>query len=885
MKLFSRPYLVLIALIGVIVPRRLRAGWREEWEAELRHRERLLADWDRLDRAHQWELLRRSSAAFWDALWLQRQRWEDDVIQDLRFGIRLLLKTPLFTSLAVLTLALGIGTNTAIFTVVDALLLRPLDGAADPERLVRISRQYADRTSPSDSSYPDYLDYREQASAMSGVAARLPTAFHVTAQGHTERVDGELISSDYFDVLGVRPAQGRLIMPSDERDGAADDVAVLSYRFWQRQFGGAPSAIGATITVDARSFVVVGVADERFVGASIGTPRDIWIPILTLRRTDPNLGGRLDNRHASWLEMFGRLKPGVTLGQARSEFVAIAARLERAYPGTNAHAGVRVDPGLGRDLDVEQELRRFVYVPFTAATLVLLIACANVAALLLARGASRTREIGTRLALGAARARIIRQLLTESGVLALAGGTAGLLVGTWLTGWLRSLLPDRYLFLTFNVDFGLDWRVFTFTFVVATTTGLLFSVVPALQASRPDLVSVLKGSRRSSRGETGFGTRRILMITQVALSVVLMIAAGLCVRTLRNAAAIDTGYDVDHVLTARLDLAKQNYSESRGRLFERQLVERLQAMPGIDAAGFAVTLPLNDSRWENPVRRAGDTTRLQTFQNIVSTRYFEVMDIPLVAGRRFADADDERAPRVAILNQRLARMMWPKENPVGQRLTFKNQAIEVVGVVRDITGRNLFEPPGPMLYLPITQYYEPAIVLHVRTAISTPDLVPLVQREVQALDGNLPLYNVKSLDEHLRATLTPQRLLAYVISAFGVLAVVLAGVGLYGLLSYTVTACAPEIGVRMALGARKVEVVGLFLSQGLLMALTGIAIGLVAASGLMRLMKSVLFRVSPLDSLTLTAVSLLLIVTSTLACWVPARRAARVDPNVALRCE
>jgi putative ABC transport system permease protein len=885
MKPFSRPYLVLISLIGVIVPRRLRAGWREEWEAELRHRERLLADWDRLDRAHQWELLRRSSAAFWDALWLQRQRWEDDVIQDLRLGIRLLLKTPLFTSLAVLTLALGIGTNTAIFTVVDALLLRPLDGAADPERLVRISRQYSDRTSPSDSSYPDYLDYREQASAMSGVAARLPTAFHVSAQGHTERVDGELISGDYFDVLGVRPAQGRLIMPSDERDGAADEVAVLSYRLWQRQFAGAPSAIGATIKVDARSFVVVGVADERFVGASIGTPRDIWIPILTLRRTDPNLAGRLDNRHASWLEMFGRLKPGVTLGQARSELAAIAARLERAYPGTNAHAGARVDPGLGRHLDVERELRRYAYVPFTAATLVLLIACANVAALLLARGASRTREIGTRLALGAARARIIRQLLTESGALALAGGTAGLLVGKWLTGWLRSLLPDRYLFLTFNVDFGLDWRVFAFTFVVATTTGLLFSVVPALQASRPDLVSVLKGSRRSSRGEAGFGTRRILVVTQIALSVILMIAAGLCVRTLRNAALIDTGYDVDHVLTARLDLAKQNYSEPRGRLFERQLVERLEAMPGIDAAGFAVTLPLNDSRWENPIRRAGDPTRLQTFQNNVSTRYFDVMDIPLVAGRRFADADDERAPRVAILNQRLARMMWPNENPVGRRLTFKNQTIEVVGVVRDIKGRNLFEPPGPMLYLPIAQDYEPAIVLHVRTAISTPELVPLVQREVQALDRDLPLYNVKSLDEHLRATLTPQRLLAYVIGAFGVLAVALAGVGLYGLLSYTVTACAPEIGVRMALGARNVEVVGLFLSQGLYMALTGIGIGLVAASGLMHLMKSVLFRVSPLDSLTLTAVSLLLIVTSTLACYIPARRAARLDPNVALRCE
>lgn len=885
MKPVSRPHLLLIALIGVIVPRRLRADWREEWEAELRHRERLLADWERLDRAHKWELLRRSSSAFWDALWLQRQRWEDDVIQDLRFGVRLLLKTPAFTIVAVLTLALGIGINTAIFSVVDALLLRPLGGVTEPQRLVRISRQYADRASPSDSTYPDYLDYRDQASTMAGVAVRVPTAFDVSAAGRTDRVDGELISSNYFDVLGVRAAQGRLILPSDDHDGAAEEVAVLSHRLWRRQFGGQPSAIGATIKLNGRSFTVVGVADARFAGASIGTARDIWIPILTLRQSEPAIAARLDRRSASWMEMFGRLKPGVTVEQARSDLSAIAARLARVYPGTNANAGVRVDPGLGRDVEVEHELRRFASMPFAAATLVLLIACANVAALLLARAASRAREIATRFALGAGRIRLIRQLLTEGGILALAGGIAGLLVGRWLTGWLARLLPDRYLFLAFNVDFGLDWRVFAFTLAVGTATGLIFAVVPALTGSRPDLVSSLKASVSLRGSSAGHGTRRILVTTQVALALVLLIAAGLCVRTLRNAAAIDTGYNVDHVLTARLDLARQHYSELRGRLFQRQLIERLQAVPGIEAAAFAVTLPLNDARWENPIHRAGDPIRIQTFENIVSARYFDVMSIPVVNGKHFSEIDDEHAPRVAILNQTLARMMWPNESPVGKSPTFKGQSVEVIGVVRDIKGRNLFEQPGPMLYLSISQYYEPAVVVHVRARMPTAALAQIVRREVQAVDPNLPLYGIHALDDHLRATLTPQRLLAYVISAFSILAVVLAAVGLYGLVSYTVAERAPEVGMRMALGARRAQIVGLFMSQGLRMVFLGVGIGLAGAFGVTRLMNSLLFGVSPVDPLTLVAGAVLLIGTSTLACYLPARRAARADPNVALRSE
>lgn len=882
--LFSKPHLALIALVGVIVPRRLRVDWREEWEAELRYRESLLADWNRLDWYHRCDLLRRSASAFWDALWLQRQRWEDEMVQDLRFGIRMLLKTPGFALVAILTLALGIGANAAIFSFVNALLLRPLGGVARPGQLVQIGRQYIDKSYPSDSTYPDYLDYRAQNTVMSDVAVVSPAAFHLSARHDTERVEGELVSSNYFDVLGVTAAQGRLIAPADEQGNDADLVAVVSFRLWQRRFGGDARAIGSTIRLDGRDFVLIGVANEQFSGVRIGTPRDVWVPILTLRQTDREIAARFGRRSASWLEMFGRLKTGVTLEQARAEFATIAERLAQTYPDTNARTAARLEPGLGRDIELLAGVRRFAYLPFVAVGIVLLVACANVAGLLLARAATRQREIAIRLALGAGRIRVVRQLLTESLTLAFAGAVAGLLIGDWLIRWLQSLLPEKYLFLSFDLNFGLDWRVFGFMLGIATATGVLFGLVPALQSSRPDVVSTLKGAGSSGRGH-GLGLRGALVITEVALSLLLLVAAGLCVRTLQNAVAIDTGYQTGQVLTARLDLAKQNYSQARGRIFQQQLIERLEALPGVESAGLAVTLPLNDARWENPVRRDGDATRVQTFQNIVSPDYFAAMDIPLLAGRQFSSHDDEQLPKVAILNQRLARIMWPDESPLGRRLTFKGQAVEVVGVVRDIKGRNLFEAPGPMLYLPLMQYYEPSAVLHLRGRVPPGQLVTLLRATVQALDEDLPVYGIKTLDEHVTATLTPQRLLAHVISGFGALALLLAGIGLYGLMAHTVTERTSEIGIRMALGARTNDVMRLFVTRGMTLALSGVGLGLAAAAGLAPLMKSLLFGVSPLDPLTLTLVPVVLLLAALMASYVPAHRASRSDPKLALRQE
>jgi predicted permease len=880
--IFTRPHLLLISIIGVIVPSRLRADWRDEWESELRHREALLADWDRLDWYHKWDLLKRSAGAFRDALWLQRQRREDEVVQDLRFGFRMLLKQPAFTLVCVFTLALGIGANAAIYSVVNALLFRPLDGVNQPGQLVQFGRQYTDKTTLSDSSYPDFLDYRTESTVMAGVAAISSTAFHISAAGGTERVEGEFVSSDYFNVLGVRAASGRLLGPADDRDNGADLVCVISDRL-SRSLGGPANIAGSTVRLDGHPFTIVGVVDETFTGLRIGTPRDIWVPMTALRRLDPKTAARLDQRHASWLELFGRLKPGVTLEQARSELSVIAARLERAYPATNAHAGVRLEPGLGHDVDTEQELRRFARLPFAAVGIVLLIACANVAGLLLTRGSARRREIATRLALGAGRIRVVRQLLTESMTLAFAGGVSGLAVAVWLTAWLRSLLPDRFLFISFDVDLGLDWRVLAFTFAVAAATGLVFGLAPALQVSRPDLVVALKGSRAPGHRRIGLGTS--LVVGEVALSLILLVAAGLCVRTLKNVEAIDVGYQPAQVLTARIDLARQGYTDDRGRAFQQQLLARIESSAGVEAAGFAVTLPLNDSRWENPVRRDGDPTRFQTFQNVVSPGYFKAMSIPVVMGRNFSSHDDDRAEPVAILNQTLARLMWPDESPLGKRLTFKGRAIEVVGVVRDIKGRSLVDSPGPMFYIPLSQDYHPAMVLQLRTALPPEQFVATLRREVNALDNDLPVYAIKPLAEHVTATLTPQRLLAHLTTAFGLLALLLAAIGLYGLLSYSVTERTAEIGVRMAIGARKVDVVRLFMARGMILALWGVAIGLGAAALLMPLIKSALFGVSALDPIALTMAPAALILVALMACFMPARRAANADPKIALRYE
>lgn len=809
-----------------------------------------------------------------------------DLWQDLKYSLKAFVRNPVFTLIVAVTLSLGIGANTMIFSFVNALLLRPLSGVAEPESLVLIGRQYKDKNYMSDSSYPDYLDYRAQNKTLSGLALRSPTSFSLNAGQEAERINGELVSDNYFDVLGVKPATGRLLNPGG--DPGQDQAAVISYGLWQRRFGGDPGVIGRPIKLDGFDYIVIGVTAPGFEGVQTGRAAGAWTPITSLRRVDPARVRLFDERRPSWLELFGRLKPGTTIGEARAEFATLAGGLSQYYPPPGSAPAVRLEPGMGLDPEARSQIKRFAYLPFVVVGIVLLIACANVAGLLLARATARRKEIAVRLALGASQGRIIRQLMTESLLLALVGGGLGFLLGVWFTGILRSLLPERFLFLPLDLDFGVDLRVLAFTLAVTIGAALIFGLIPAFQSSRANLTPALKETPPS--GLTRARLRSALIVTQIALSSALLVAAGLCVRTLRNARAIDLGYKAENVLTARIALPRQSYSKEQGLIFQRQLLERLRTTPGVQTAGFAVTLPLNDARWETSIIPEGVEQRAQSFQNYISPQYLDLMEIPLMSGRRFSDRDDVNSAKVTIINETLARKLWPNENPLGKRFNFKagpNEMVsaEVIGVARDARGRNLFESGGPMFYLPLFQHYQSGIVFHVRSVLDPEQLATVVRREIRALDSNLPLYDVKTLAGHVDATLTPQRLLATLISGFGVIALLLAGAGLYGLLSFSVAQRTPEIGVRMALGARAADVVTLILREGMSLAMLGGLLGLVLAFALTRWVASWLYGVSAVDPLSFAAALLMLLTIALAACWFPARRATRVDPIRALRSE
>jgi predicted permease len=810
--------------------------------------------------------------------------------QDLRYGARVLLKVPGFTLIAVMTLALGIGANTTIFSFVNALILRPVTGISEPERLVEIGR--TSLNNPFDTlAYPDYIDYRDQNRTLAGIAVHNSLAYHLSTGQEAERVKGALVSGNYFDVLGVRAARGRLLTPADAQSEGAQPVAVISAGLWRRRFAADPKIVGKTVNLNMHGHTIVGVAADDFAGTRIGEKVDLWVPVTLLGRAGMN-PGLLSSRGSLWLAAFGRLRPGVTMEQAGADLSGIARRLEEANPQTNSGRGVALAAELGLWPEDREQVRQLNWILLAAVGIVMLIACANVAGLLLARAGARQKEIGIRLALGAGRLRVVRQLLTESLILALCGGLLGLLIASWLNDWLQAWLPESYLGTPLSVDLGLDTRVLCYAFAVALLTGVIFGSAPALQMSKPDLVSSLKGLSAGGHRGGRVRLRSALVIVQVALSLVLLVGAGLCIRTLNNARAINFGFDTEQVLTAKIDLGRQNYSRPQAQLFYQQLLERAQALPGVQQASLALNVPLDGSNYGTSIRLEGqpaDSTPSRLLYNVISPNYLETMGIPLLLGRDFSPQDNEQAPRVAIINETMARRFWPNENPVGRRFSvlmgggYERQLVEVIGLARDAKGWSPFEPSPVQLSLPQLQSYRAGMTLHLRAIGKPEQLIAAVQGTVRELDKNLPVYEVRTLSRQLDNALTPQRLTAMLIGGFGLLAMALAAIGLYGVISYFVGQRTREIGIRLALGAQVGDVMKLVVKQGMALTLIGVSLGLIAAVAVTRLMTSLLFGVSPTDLLTYVVAAVLLVVVALLACWIPARRATKVDPMAALR--
>lgn len=806
----------------------------------------------------------------------------------------MMLKSPGFMTGVIVSLALGIGLNATIFSLANALLLRPLPAVGEPDRLVALydTRQGSGYYNV---SYPDYAYYRDHNHVFSGMTAHWPTPFAMRSgenDGGPSKVDGAIVSGNYFSVLGVRPALGRFFLPEEDLTPGTRPVAVISHGLWQRRFDSDPELIGKALTLNGQSFTVVGIAPEGFTGAMTALAADIWVPVMMQAVAMPGAGDLNRNPNMLYLMVVGRLKPGISLKEARAEMGILARQLEQAFPETNRGRGVTLAPANGVHPALRGIVSAFLAILMGVVVIVLLISSANVANLLLARATARRKEIAVRLALGAGRFRIIRQLLTESVLLAVIGGAAGLLMASWATDLLLRLMPPIGIPLALNLR--PDIRVLCFTLLVSLITGLIFGSAPALSATKPDLAQALKndegaGGYRKSR------MRNLLVIAQVTLSLVLLIGAGLLVRSLRNAQTFSPGFDPSHIIVLSLDPHLLGYDRAKVEALYRDIVARVESLPGVQSASVADFVPLGSRGDSVGVVVAGseltpDQEPPSIQYNVVGPNYFQTMGIPLLHGRAFGEQDRRGAPGVVIVNEEMARKYWPGEDAVGKRLRIRRGDFEVIGVAKRIKYHSLVEDARPFLYLPLLQSDAAQIpisemTLHVRTSADLRTVLAAVRGEVRALDPNLPLFDVQPLTESMRFSLIPTRLAGLLLGVSGLLALLIAAVGIYALFAYTVSQRTREIGIRMALGAQTGDVLQLVVRQGMTLVLTGIGAGLVGALIMTRVLSSLLYGVGATDPPTFIGVSLLLVGVALLACYMPARRAAKVDPLVALRYE
>ena len=811
----------------------------------------------------------------------------ETLLKDLRHGIKSLLKHPGFTAIAVITLALGIGANTAMFSVINAVLLRPLP-YHEPNRLVTIWEESPQRGMyEMPVSFANLRDWVDQNHTFEQISAYTFTNLNLTGAGEPARLGAVRASANLFSLVGAAPLLGRAFLPEEDKEGA-NRVVILGHSLWQSRFGSDSAIVGRSLTLNNESYTVVGVMSSRFqfpvgfgyLGKVLNDPIDLYVPLAATSK-------ELVRGNYSFFAI-GRLKPGITIDQARAEMTTIEGRLEQQYPEGNTGIGIKL---VATQEQTVKEIRPALLVLLGAVAFLLLIACANIANLLLARAASRQKEMAIRAALGASRVRVLRMLLTESLILSLVGGCLGLLLAFWGADALRTLAPDNLPRLN---EIGVDARVFCFTFLVSLVTGIAFGLVPALHATKPDLNEVLKEGLRGSMGSAaGKRTRSVLVVVEVALSLVLLVGAGLMIKSFLRLQQVNLGFNPDHVLAVDLSLSSSRYPEDRQQAaFFQEALERLQSIPGIQSAGATTGLPLtlslsgSDFRIEGrPEPEAGKEMIIS--KRSVSPRYFGTLGIRLFKGRDFSDRDKSDAPAAAIINDELARIYFPGEDPIGKRISFDDRQswMSIVGIIADVKQLGLDSSAKPEVYFPYLQVASPKMSLVVRTTSNPLSLAAAVKSQIQAIDKDLPIDNARTMQQLLAESVSGRRFNMLLLSVFAAVALVLAIVGIYGVMSYTVSQCTHEIGIRVAVGAQPRDVFRMVIGQGMMLAILGVAFGLVGALGLTRLMTTMLFGVEPTDPATFASIAVLLIGVALVACYVPGRRATKVDPLVALRYE
>jgi len=809
--------------------------------------------------------------------------------QDLRYGARMLLKQPGFTLIAVLTLALGIGANLTIFSFVDTMFLRPLP-AREPERLVTVEATRNGRWSDGQ-AYPTYVHYRDLCQSLEALVAHYSTApVNMVAEGDSRITNGAVVSANYFSVLGIQPRLGRFFLPEEDAVPDRDPVVVISHMMWEGRFGGDPTVLGKELVLNGSACKIIGVTPPGFRGVLAGFPNEFWIPTMMLR-----LGYRscdaITEADCRPLSLLGRLAPGRTLADAQAELSVLSDQLGSTSPAEKGR-GILLRPALGVRWNEREGYRYQMQLLMAVTGLLLLIACANVACLLLVRGAARRKEIAIRLCIGAGRARVVRQFLTESLLLAFGGSALGLLISLWAKDLLATFYTTNHSSLQRYYDLSLSPRGLVYALALTLFTGLLFGLLPALQATRQDLVRALKDEGISPSPHQ-HRLRGALVVGQVALSLSLLVVAALLVRS-ESHVRDGANFDPQHVAALRLRPALMNYKLEKAQAFTREAVARLEAVPGVQSVSLVTG---NGLSWqgggsvrvrlpEEPRRTAEE--QLQVEYQEIAPRFCETLKIPLLEGREFNEGDRPGAPRVTVINETLARRLWPEGSALERALILRDQPYQVVGVSKDAQLLNALESPQPFLYLPYLQnntrpQIDPRFV--VRVAGEPQTMLPLLRRAIVALDPNVPISEDVPLTQQVNAVYMPVLLTSAVLTYTGLLALFLSMLGLYSMLAFTVSQRTREIGIRMALGAERFDVLRLVVTQGLRLAIAGVGIGLLASFAAARLVKSLLYGVSATDPMTFALIAVLLLFVALLACWLPARRATRVDPMVALRYE